>query len=174
MLIPRGWTYLEQYNCSKDFHDHILPVDPTLKWFDPDEEARRTLSLKRPADFGDIIFRHRAIAAMLLPALDKIHVKTARNQNSANMASIACALERYHLANGQYPETLDALTPRFLTQVTRDVIMGEPLKYRRTDDGQFLLYSIGWDKKDDGGIATPDRLNMDLGDWVWTYSPGHS
>ena len=29
------------------------------------------------------------------------------------MAMVACALERYRLARGQYPEELNALVPRF-------------------------------------------------------------
>jgi hypothetical protein len=50
------------------------------------------------------------------------------------------------------------------------VIGGQPLHYRRTDDGKFLLYSVGWNEKDDGGKAalkhdgSEDPLS---GDWVW-------
>ncbi len=64
---------------------------------------------------------------------------------------IACALERYHLAHGEYPETLDALMPQFMEKMPHDIIGGQPLHYRRTDDGKFLLYSVGWNETDDGG-----------------------
>jgi len=41
-----------------------------------------------------------------------------------------------------------------------DVVTGDSLKYRRTADGRFLLYSVGWNEKDDDG-------DSDKGDWVW-------
>jgi hypothetical protein len=100
-------------------------------------------------------------------------------QSAANQATIACALERYRLANGQYPETLDALVPNFIAALPDDVMNGQPLKYRRLDDGRFLLYSVGFNRTDDGGQPCPRGLNWEKqpdyqpdlgqGDWVWTY-----
>jgi len=60
---------------------------------------------------------------------------------------IACALERYQLAHGDYPETLDALVPQFIESIPNDVIGGKPPHYRRTEASTYLLYSIaGADK----------------------------
>jgi hypothetical protein len=54
-------------------------------------------------------------------------------------------------------------------------------RLRRTNDGLFMLYSIGWNETDDGGVVvlkqgspppmdswTP-RADLDQGDWVWRY-----
>jgi len=50
--------------------------------------------------------------------------------------------------------------------LTNDLFTGQHYKYRRTNDGQFLLYSIGRDEKDDAG--TPGKTLFDeKGDWVW-------
>jgi hypothetical protein len=84
---------------------------------------------------------------------------------------MACALERYRLANGQFPETLESLTPRFISHPPHDVITGQPYKYRRADDGQFILYSIGWNEKDDGGAPGKALFDQTQGDWVWSYPP---
>jgi hypothetical protein len=95
----------------------------------------------------------------------------ARNQTSANETAVACALERYHLARGEYPETLNALTPQFIAKLPHDAV-GQPLKYRRTDDGKFLLYSIGWNEKDDGGttaLNNDGKEDLENGDWVWGF-----
>jgi hypothetical protein len=108
----------------------------------------------------------------LLPALDRTAEGFARAQTTVDLARIACALERYRLANGQFPATLQALAPKFIETLPHDVINGQPLKYRRTDDGQFVLYSVGWDEKDDGGqVALTKAGNPDIskGDWVWRY-----
>jgi hypothetical protein len=47
--------------------------------------------------------------------------------------------------------------------------MDQPLKYRRADDGQFILYSVGWNKKDDKGAVAKDDMENTKGDWAWKY-----
>ncbi|MDR3458744.1 MAG: hypothetical protein P4N60_14940 [Verrucomicrobiae bacterium] len=96
----------------------------------------------------------------------------AKAQAWRDLARVAIALERHRLAVGTYPESLDALSPRFLEKVPPDVINGQPLHYRRTADGRFLLYSIGWDGVDDGGVifkTDQGRLDEKKGDWVWMF-----
>jgi hypothetical protein len=113
---------------------------------------------------------YNIFARLLFPAFQKAALRFARLQTSSDMASVACALERYRLAHGDYPGTLDALAPKFMDKVPHDIINGQPLHYRRTDDGRFVLYSVGWNEKDDGGTVvvkksgTPD---IEQGDWVW-------
>jgi hypothetical protein len=115
------------------------------------------------------ILKHRVLAALLLPALGHVARRPATAQTSADQAAIACALERYRLANGQYPEKLDALVPKFMSQLPVDVITAEPYKYRRTDDGKFVLYSVGWNETDDGGTPGNELHDPKQGDWVWQY-----
>jgi hypothetical protein len=109
------------------------------------------------------------MAAMLLPALTNVSVKIAMAQTATEQAALACALERYRLAHGQFPDQLEALTPPYMTRLPNDVITGQPYKYRRTDDGQFILYSVGWNEKDDGGVPGKTLFDPTQGDWVWTY-----
>jgi hypothetical protein len=89
------------------------------------------------------------------------------------MARVACALERCRVAEGSYPETLDVLAPRFIAALPHDVIGGQPLKYHRTDEGRFALYSAGWNGVDDGGAVVLKKdsktfIDYEKGDWVWT------
>jgi hypothetical protein len=66
--------------------------------------------------------------------------------------------------------------PQFIEKLPHDIIGGQPLHYRRTEDppsqgsgaasGKFLLYSVGWNETDDDG-TTSDK--MDQGDWIWQY-----
>ena len=98
--------------------------------------------------------------------------RVAADQTELDQARVACALERYRLARGEYPPTLDALVPQFIQKLPRDLIGGQPLKYRRADDGRFILYSIGWNEKDDGGqevLNKDGKPNLEQGDWVWRY-----
>ena len=68
-------------------------------------------------------------------------------------AAVAGALERYRLTHDSYPETLDTLAPQFIAKLPHDIINGQPLKYRRMQDGLFVLYSVGWNETDDGGTV---------------------
>ena len=63
----------------------------------------------------------------------------------------AIALERFHLARRCYPDSLSKLVPEFLKSELKDFIDAEPLRYRRSDDDRFLLYSVGLDGFDDHG-----------------------
>jgi hypothetical protein len=117
---------------------------------------------------------YNSLARLLLPAIEKNAMKTAQEQTILDQAGLACALERYRLANGGYPESLQSLSSQFVKKIPTDLINGESLHYHRTDGGQFILYSIGWNEKDDGGTVAfsdskPPSVNLDKGDWVWKY-----
>ena len=60
-----------------------------------------------------------------------------------------------------------------IEKLPRDIINGKPLIYRRTEDGSFLIYSVGWNETDDGGVVglTSNGQSADnrKGDWVWRY-----
>jgi hypothetical protein len=98
----------------------------------------------------------------------------ARVQTGVDCARIAIALERYHHVHGEYPETLDAVAPLYPGKIPHDVVNGQPLHYRRTVDGNFLLYSVGWNRTDDGGVPAKDNpftsfVQPETGDWVWLF-----
>jgi len=116
---------------------------------------------------------YTAMALMTAPALDAAVKHFAFAQASIDLARVGCALERYRLAHGQYPDSLAVLEPQFLTQVPHDIINGQPLHYRLKPNGQFVLYSVGWNETDDGGVVVIDQkhgtVRRDEGDWVWQY-----
>jgi hypothetical protein len=84
-------------------------------------------------------------------------------------ARLACALERFRLHRGRYPEKLSELTPDFLPSLPAQVVNGEPYIYRPTEDGSFILYSVGTDLHDDGGITGRKGPGWKQPDWVWRY-----
>jgi hypothetical protein len=115
---------------------------------------------------------YKVLARMLNPAIRAAVIKFAIIQGQVDLAHVGCALERYRLAHGNYPESLDALAPQFIAKIPHDIINGQPLHYRRTDDGKFMLYSIGWNATDDGGVVglrKTGTVDFGQGDWVWQY-----
>ena len=179
-VMPSGWFYREKLNyCS--LLDALTrgPLDLRANTISPSKLAAYTNDLDRQIYGGAafsplrVFLRHRVIAATVLPQgiinIPNFPVNIAIAQTTADQAALACALERCRLAHGQYPDQLDALTPQFISRQPHDVITGQPYKYRRTDDGQFILYSVGWNEKDDGGVPGKTLFDQTQGDWVWSY-----
>ena len=109
-------------------------------------------------------------ARLIVPAQGQAATRLAYGQASVDLARTAMALERYRLAQGAFPEALDALAPQFIAKVPHDVIGGQPLKYRRTPEGAFVLYSVGWNETDDDGVPAFNKdgsVDLQSGDWVW-------
>src|SRR5262249_2847417 len=117
--------------------------------------------------FDTMAVRHQLLTIIMLPALEAAPAKFERGQVAADEAALACALERFRLAQGHYPEKIAELAPQYLTVLPHDVIGGEAYRYRRTDNSAFLLYSIGWNEKDDDGNPGKQLFDEKQGDWVW-------
>ncbi len=106
----------------------------------------------------------------VFPFLDGAVRHAALVQTGVNQARIACALGRYRQATSHYPAVLDQLAPAYMKQVPRDVIGGQGFHYRLVGDESFLLYSIGWNELDDGGMPATDAAAYGAGDWIWPAS----
>ncbi|MCB1095036.1 MAG: hypothetical protein KDN22_05585 [Verrucomicrobiae bacterium] len=85
-----------------------------------------------------------------------------------NNGVVACALERYFIAEGRYPDETAALVPNYLPHLPIDVITGDQLHYVLREDGRPAIWSVGINRRDDEGVP---RKNMGYGDWAWQYSP---
>ena len=164
---PRGWVYQNMVNIairspkilgSFDLSNHlVLPRE-----VEACNREIETLGLRH--------WPYTFLSAIAAPNFTKATQTLAHNQTQASQALIACALARYRLAHGNYPESLDALAPQFIGKIPHDLIGGQPLPYHRTDDGKYLLYSVGWNEKDDGGNVALNKEGKDdlaNGDWVW-------
>ena len=77
--------------------------------------------------------------------------RAATAETQRRLIVTALALERYRGKHGTYPKTLPELAPEFLNRPPIDFMDGQPLRYRLTEDGHFLLYSVGLDCVDNGG-----------------------
>ena len=90
---------------------------------------------------------YHILADMMLPALDKAIFKVEKIQMDISLATAGCALERYRLADGHYPDSLQTLCPRFLAQVPLDPMSGNPILYKKGSNGEVAVYSVGDDKQ---------------------------
>ena len=165
-FAPVGWFEQNKAACCRMNFELALPqVDLKTRVVSPASASRFAQTFET---FHPTLFNW--FATLLLPELAKASQKFALAQSFTDMAGIAIALERHRLAHGTFPDTLDALAPRFMEDIPHDIIGGKPLHYRRTADSQFTLYSVGWNEKDDGGkvaLTKGGSVDFQEGDWVW-------
>ena len=172
-LVPDSFFYQSELNIARIYQQYDLPmVDLEKEVVSP--TRIRDLQTEAERDMNYHWWPYKIFARMLFPAVENAVKKFAYAQSSTDLARVAIALERYRLAHGEFPESLDALAPQFMEKVPHDIINGQPLHYRRTSDGQFVLYSVGWNETDDGGVVVLKKgkttdIDRDEGDWVWRY-----
>jgi hypothetical protein len=123
----------------------------------------------------------QAMRTRFLKENSSLFSRAAEAEARRRIIVAALALERFHGKHGAYPQNLAELAPEFLKAAPLDFMDGQPLRYRLTEDGHFVLYSVGLDGVDDGGVlaaSAPDPRSRRLaamgmaatgpsGDIVW-------
>ena len=79
---------------------------------------------------------------------------------SHEIETLAVSLACFHAESGRWPTELKELCPSLLKTIPIDRFSGKPLIYRPSKDG-YLLYSIGRNRKDDGGQNPPNDARKD-------------
>jgi len=176
-FFSKGWIYLNGFNADSFYEHYLQPcVNSRTGRIDPVCVALSETVAKSKREPSPFPFH---LLEDVFSGFSDI-CRAGRSQSIAQCATSACALERYRLARGRYPDKLDELVPQYLAAVPRDVIDGQPLRYRREGADRFVLYSIGWNMKDDGGevawkktysASDTPRPDDKAGDWVWRSQP---
>ncbi len=108
------------------------------------------------------------VARMVLPESGSEFAMADRERMERRGIRLLLAIEKYRAATGKVPEALAELVPGQLAKLPVDPWSGKPFVYRRVDPAQdqlgreFLLYSVGADRVDDGGIESKDGPARDL------------
>ena len=162
-FAPQGWLCQNMAHLAELDQKMIDGVDRLQETIHPHQLEDASAKI-----YADLLLHRRSsywfLARRIATPMSARLKTTALAQSAVNQALVVCALERCRLARGEYPTTLHDLTPRFATLLPLDPVNGGSFHYRLTGPGRFLLYSVGWDEKDDNGAP----LDADgKGDWVW-------
>jgi type II secretory pathway pseudopilin PulG len=110
---------------------------------------------------------HRsARASIRRSSLGKSIVSPTLQKRSVEAAGTARrALERYRMAHGHPPASLEDLVPALLPSVPTDPLSGKPLCYKQSESSSYLICGTGWDPTDnaDSSITALNRYNKNLG-----------
>jgi hypothetical protein len=97
------------------------------------------------------------IANSMLSTMGRAHSRYVGRIANLRATRIVLAVVMFKRDEGRLPQRLDELVPKYLTSVPDDPFDRKPMKYRLDDDGSWVVYSVGYDGKDDGGIQDPDK-----------------
>lgn len=176
-VAPRGWArlnaafYARAVQRQIDFFDGGTIIDP--------QQVKR-LNDEIIADLDRAMSPTHMIARIAVINVNKAAQSTVGSQTAINEVLIACALELYHKDTGSYPETLAELTAKYLPRIPSDLILGKPLRYQKRNNGEYALYSTGWNAVDDVAplLANPKTPMLEIfesnaaaDDWVWRGVP---
>jgi hypothetical protein len=163
--LPSGWYCLDQLDFNR-WLDESRPVFM-------DRARRRVMranieSSARTAPLFRAANCHEWLKDVIGNLFPMSFVRIAYAQAGVNESIVGCALERYHLAHGEYPGKLSDLIPAFATTLPTDAITGHSLQYERKGPNAFRLTSVGWERKenDDGSPWYFRPIPDD--DWTWT------
>jgi hypothetical protein len=108
------------------------------------------------------------LAGLLLPQLYAVMAKEATLEAMIEAARAGLACQIYQRQQGKYPASISDLIPNILKEEPLDPFTGKSLIYRTKENG-FIVYSLGTNRKDDGGKMSPmtQAIMEKDDDWSW-------
>jgi len=165
-LRPSGWWNQDRVNLCRATQVHLDAINLSQGTLDAAKFPRDPMWTRTDRDESTTISTWRAIytpiSSLASDSFDNFGFDIAKAETYRRLARLACRLEEYRLAHAQYPEQLDDL-PDLPAHLNQEVLSEHPLRYQRKGDG-YLLYSVGWNQKDNGGVGAIDDGE---GDWPW-------
>ncbi len=101
------------------------------------------------------------LSLIFLPSITR-SIEQQSNYNAClDILKLSLALKIYKEKYGNYPETLSSLVPDIIPEIPIDPFTGNDYIYRKEGRG-FIVYSVGPNEKDDGGISDTKQNSDDI------------
>jgi len=111
----------------------------------PNDKSRRRLAKR-----ADELHKSDRVLRLFAPNLDRANELRLRVESWRSAMRLLLAINAYKHEHQNWPESLDDLPTNF-GEFKRDPVSNKPFVYRLVD-GEPLLYSLGVNQKDDGGV----------------------
>ncbi len=151
-----------QARVYADFMSAMSDWQATPPWRRGDDTPDARLAVKLGSNFWKM--RH-AVVTLMLPALGQAVWTADRTAFERDAACAVLAIELHRRRTGSFPAKLGEVGPMLLPRVPVDPFDGGPIRYALVA-GKPVLYSIGVDRKDDGGRVAPgENANAAAASW---------
>lgn len=164
----RKWIeqFLAWYRPAIQF-DHALYLRTLNKVAKEAAQPYWSISPEERFEFDKDFAWYNVMARIVSPIWDGIQVSVTETSAQTVIARTWLALKQHKAKHGVYPNTLEEIDPQYLPESLPDPFTGQPLKYRREDDG-FVVYSLGENLLDDHGVEkNADNRVSKAYDIVW-------
>ncbi len=146
LLYENATVYL-QLTEPLVFKENVVPFD---------QSTCNSIEVKA-ASLQGYLFKRFQYVSVLMPDFTQISSRYTYKKVILDQASFSIEMELHRLKHGIYPTRVNA------PKIPVDPYTGEEMHYQ-SDGDSYLLYSVGSNRIDEGGLLKHDR---DLGDWVW-------
>jgi hypothetical protein len=133
------------------FWNDLFEEAEQQKW-PPDKLSQQMDIRSRLTAEGHLLTR--AFLGVVFPVFAGFGENVMADRARTQLAIAARDVFEYRMQKGKYPASLDLATKAV------DPYTGQPLHYRVTEDG-FLVYSVGKDREDNGGVRRPKSIRPD-------------
>lgn len=139
-----------------EWEKHHLHTSESALDFRRNKELFAKLLVERNKRRGAVseALAHTMVSLLMSP-VKPLKFAECRTKTRVRLTLLAIALERHRKAHGRFPAKLADLQPAFLKKLPRDLYTEKPFVYKPTKTG-YLLYSVGPNRKDDGGKERGD------------------
>ena len=144
--------------------NHIPSVLATLQELDQRREPWESISYRERAWWGHAASRAERALVFAMSWDSNLDTKSfvTRQQTRLRLLIPKLAIKCYQADHHRLPDTLADLVPKYLDAVPTDPYNGQPIVYRPDSPGP-MLYSVGPDRRDDGG----KQLRRMESTWIW-------
>jgi len=163
-IWPAGWF-------NEDKAGYIGTIQRYIDAVNHPKELPSTLAEIEAAHAGFSLWNRirNPLSQVAMPALTGSAKRIAAPQTILRSLATACAVERYRMAHGRLPATLEDLVPAFLPSIPTDPLTGKPLCYKPSESSSYLIYGTGWDQTDNAGSSVTviqfTKKLADQADW---------
>lgn len=153
--VSLGFTYMRA--CGLELFDRLTIVNHARQMVEAGEHMNAK-TLKSHIERDGMGLYSRNLFGTHIKVFSYLYLIEAETIARARAALVVCAIERYQLDNDDaLPDRLDVLVPEYLEHVPLDPYDDLPLRYRFIEDYGYMIYSIGYNRRDDRGAVVEGR-----------------
>lgn len=160
-LLAGAWPALSLYRVCR----RVFVLADGLATLPSDLGKYRQVARKTPhdqsemesawiRDFDDPSTSELAARAWNAPVT--LYTTAVRADANRRLTAVGIAVAGFRARNGRMPNAVIELVPEFIAEIPLDPWDGQPLRLRNLENG-LVLYSVGWNGVDDGGVDDRDE-----------------
>jgi len=168
--IPRGWIRWNQIDYNELIDRDVADIGFDVERIGPRYCSSEAVLKQR---FSSVAGRFQyLITNMIVPVTSQVANRAFESHSRLQQTRIHCAIALYRQATGETPPSLENLVPAYLEAIPHDIMDGNPMRYRRSENGSVAVWSIGINRVDDGGARGQTKGSRSKAlDWVVEIPP---